>query len=215
MSAPQPEAHQGHGVQVGEALLLPRRDGQQGAQRLQLRVDLVPASLRGALGRPAKPALWGNLPRERGETPSPSSSSSPATPWVRSSSPEGFGDTGRCPGPAGQAARLCLQRPVAVAAEDGHGAGTARPELAELLSPPPPAAASEPADPRCSRPPFVASRLQGPRRGGAGPLLLPNSSRLFLEGGLLKIEPRLQSERGSNKRKLGSVKRAWRLRRGR
>lgn len=50
LSPPQAEAHQGHGVQVGQALLLLRRDGQQGAQCLQLRIDLVSASLGGTLG---------------------------------------------------------------------------------------------------------------------------------------------------------------------
>ena len=50
VSPPQPEAHQGHGVEVGEPLLLLRGDGQQGAQCVQLRVDLVPTSLGGALG---------------------------------------------------------------------------------------------------------------------------------------------------------------------
>lgn len=192
VSAPEPEAHQGHGVEVGEALLLPRRDGQQGAQRLQLRVDLVPASLRGALGRPAKPALWGALSwggggrrpllRHNGRLRE-LHAARPAAPRARGGSPERLGDAGRRPGPPGQAARLCLQRPVAVAAEDGHGAGTARPELAERLSPPPPAAASEPADPRCSRPPFVASRGAGAKAAGRGevPLLtqLPTARGYF------------------------------------
>ena len=50
LGPPQLEAHQGHGVEVGEPLLLPRGDGQQGAQRLQLHVDLVPAGLGGTLG---------------------------------------------------------------------------------------------------------------------------------------------------------------------
>lgn len=50
LSPPQPEAHQGHGVEVREPLLLLCRDGQQGAQRLQLRIDLVSASLGGTLG---------------------------------------------------------------------------------------------------------------------------------------------------------------------
>lgn len=50
LSPPQPEAHQGHGVEVGEPLLLLCRDGQQEAQCLQLRIDLVSASLGGTLG---------------------------------------------------------------------------------------------------------------------------------------------------------------------
>lgn len=44
------------------------------------------------------------------------------------SSPERPRGTGRLLGPAGQAARLCLQWPVAVAAEDGHAAGAGWPE---------------------------------------------------------------------------------------
>lgn len=35
--------------------------------------------------------------------------------------------------PPGQAARLCLQRPVAVAAEDGHGAGAGMPGAGSAL----------------------------------------------------------------------------------
>lgn len=50
VSSPKLEAHQGHGVEVGEPLLLLRGDGQQRAQCLQLRIDLVPTCLGGTLG---------------------------------------------------------------------------------------------------------------------------------------------------------------------
>lgn len=43
------------------------------------------------------------------------------------SSPERPGGAGRLLGPGGQAAHLCLQWPVAVAAEDGHAAGAGMP----------------------------------------------------------------------------------------
>lgn len=66
--------------------------------------------------------------------------------WEGGSSPEWLGGPGHLLAPPGQAAHLCLQWPVAVAAEDGHAAGTG------MLLPPSPLAASEPADPACSLP---------------------------------------------------------------
>lgn len=72
--------------------------------------------------------------------------------WEGGSSPEWLGGPGHLLAPPGQAAHLCLQWPVAVAAEDGHAAGTG------MLLPLSPLAASEPADPAAlSQPPFVPS----------------------------------------------------------
>lgn len=78
------------------------------------------------------------------------------------SSPEWLGGTRRLLAPPGQAAHLCLQWPVAVAAEDGHGAGTGMPEAGSTLLPPLPLAASEPADPTAPSLLLYPPGAQGP-----------------------------------------------------
>lgn len=80
------------------------------------------------------------------------------------SSPERLRGTGCLLAPPGQAAHLCLQRPVAVAAEDGHGAGTRMPEAGSAPLPPSPLAASEPADPAAPSLLLYPPGVQGPSR---------------------------------------------------
>lgn len=89
---------------------------------------------------------WATMQAGPGLSP-PWRPSQPCRRETVGSSPERLRGTGRLLAPPGQAAHLCLQGPVAVAAEDGHGAGTRMPEAGSAQLPPSPLAASEPADP--------------------------------------------------------------------
>lgn len=104
----------------------------------------------------------GTMQTGPGLSPARGGPSQPRRQEVVGSSPERLRGSGRLLAPPGQAAHLCLQRPVAVAAEDGHGAGTRMLEAGGTQLPPLPLAASEPADPTAPSLLLYPPGAQGP-----------------------------------------------------